>query len=74
MNHAAAYSHRLVVIKDGRKVAEGAPVDVLTPKLLTEVYNVEAEIACHPKTGKLYFHALGLACAKKELPCNQATA
>ncbi len=74
MNHAAAYSHRLVVINHGRKIAEGAPVEVLTPKLLTEVYNVQAEIALHPLTGKLYFHALGLACAKKELPCNQATA
>jgi len=63
MNQAVAYSHRLVVIKDGRLVTEGAPKDVLTPKLLRDVYNVEAEIAHHPLTGKLYFHALGLVCS-----------
>jgi len=74
MNHAAAYSHRLVVIKDGRKVAEGTPCHVLTPALLRDVYNVQAEIALHPLTGKLYFHALGLACTRRELACNQVTA
>lgn len=60
MNQAAAYSHRLVVIKDGRLVTEGPPAKVLTSELLRDVYNVEAEIAFHPLTGKLYFHALGL--------------
>jgi iron complex transport system ATP-binding protein len=60
LNQAAAYSHRLVVIKDGQLVTEGEPAQVLTSDLMRKVYNVEAEIACHPQTGKLFFHALGL--------------
>lgn len=44
LTHAANYSHRVVAIKGGRKIAEGSPEQVITSGLLREVYNVEAEI------------------------------
>ena len=66
INQAAAFSDRIVVIKEGRLVAEGPPLQVLTPELLRSVYRVEAEIALHPHSGKLYCHALGLCPAHRE--------
>jgi len=66
INQAAAFSDRIVVIKEGRLVAEGPPLKVLTPELLRSVYRVEAEIALHPHSGKLYCHALGLCRAHRE--------
>jgi len=66
INQAAAFSDRIVVIKDGRLVAEGPPLKVLTSELLRDVYRVEAEIALHPHSGKLYCHALGLCRAHRE--------
>ena len=41
---AARYADRLVFMKDGAIVAEGAPEDVLTVELLANVYGVEASI------------------------------
>lgn len=45
LNLAAMYCDRLVVLKDGRAVAEGTPDQVLTPALIAEVYGVPAEVA-----------------------------
>ncbi|MGE0487895.1 MAG: ABC transporter ATP-binding protein [Vulcanimicrobiota bacterium] len=53
LNLAAQYCHRLVMLKAGRVVAEGTPDEVFRPDLLAEVYEVEAEVARHPRTGKL---------------------
>lgn len=53
LNLAAQYCHRLVMLKGGKVVAEGSPDEVLRPDLLGEVYEVEAEVARHPRTGKL---------------------
>lgn len=41
---AARWADRLVVIGQGRLVADGAPAEVLTPGLLAEVYGVVARI------------------------------
>lgn len=41
---AAAYAHRLVLMKDGRIIAEGAPETVLTAELLAETYGVAARL------------------------------
>lgn len=45
LNLAAMYCDRLVVLKDGGVVAEGAPSQVLTPGLIGRVYGVPAEVA-----------------------------
>lgn len=42
--HAARYSDRVVVLKDGGVVAEGKPEAVLTRELIREVYQVDAFI------------------------------
>lgn len=42
--HAARYSDRVVVLHDGGIVAVGKPEEVLTSKLIREVYQVEAYI------------------------------
>lgn len=44
LNIAAKFCDTIYVLKDGSVVASGAPRDVLTPKLIREVYEVECEI------------------------------
>ncbi|CAL9407866.1 histidinol phosphatase [Streptomyces sp. DH-12] len=51
LNLAARYCDRLYVLHAGRVTASGPPADVLTPRLLAEVYGVAAEVAVHPRTG-----------------------
>jgi iron complex transport system ATP-binding protein len=48
LNQAARYSDRMIVLKDGAIVADGAPSDVLTPWLLEEVFHVHANIVTDP--------------------------
>ncbi|WP_410170781.1 ABC transporter ATP-binding protein [Corynebacterium antarcticum] len=47
INLAARFCGELLVMKDGRVVAQGEPRTVLTPELLAEVYGVDAEILDH---------------------------
>lgn len=51
LNLAAAYCDRICVLADGGLVAVGPPADVLTERLLAEVYGVEARITSDPDTG-----------------------
>ncbi|MBW1600772.1 ABC transporter ATP-binding protein [Streptomyces sp. JJ66] len=51
LNLAAYYCDRLYVLCDGEVTASGPPGEVLTPKLLSEVYGVASEVAVHPLTG-----------------------
>ncbi|MFV2121080.1 ABC transporter ATP-binding protein [Streptomyces sp. Act-28] len=51
LNLAAYYCDRLYVLRDGEVTASGAPVEVLTPELLADVYGVTAEVCVHPRTG-----------------------
>lgn len=44
LTHAMEVSDWIVVIKDGRKYDEGAPEDVITPKMMKEVYDVDCDI------------------------------
>ncbi|MFF7456496.1 ABC transporter ATP-binding protein [Kitasatospora sp. NPDC008115] len=50
LNLAAYYCDRLYVLRAGRIAAAGPPAEVLTPRLLAEVYGVTAEVAVHPRT------------------------
>lgn len=49
---AAHYCDRIVVLKDGRVIAEGVPADVLTADILREVYGVPVTVMAHPETGR----------------------
>ncbi|GAA0461562.1 ABC transporter ATP-binding protein [Streptomyces sp. NPDC046215] len=51
LNLAAYYCDRLYVLRAGEVTARGTPGEVLTPRLLAEVYGVAAEVAVHPRTG-----------------------
>ena len=44
LNLAAMFCDHLMVLKDGRVVAAGAPREVLTERLVSDVYRVRAEI------------------------------
>ena len=48
LSQAMEVSDWIVVIKEGRKYAEGAPMDVITPKMMKEVYDVECDIVTIP--------------------------
>ncbi|WP_409290385.1 ABC transporter ATP-binding protein [Peribacillus sp. SCS-37] len=52
LNQAARFAHELVAIKSGRIVRQGTPAEVMTPDMLQEVFNIEAEIVADPRTGK----------------------
>lgn len=47
---AVHYADRIVVLRGGRTVATGAPTEVLTPRLLREVFGVVARLALHPRS------------------------
>ena len=41
-------SDRIVVIKDGKKYAEGAPEEIITPRMMKEVYQVDCDVVKLP--------------------------
>lgn len=49
--HAARYSDRVIVLKDGSTVANGEPQKVLTQELIKKVYHVDAYITHDEKMG-----------------------
>ncbi|KRB76598.1 histidinol phosphatase [Nocardioides sp. Root190] len=51
---AAAFCDHLVVLRDGRVVAAGAPPEVLTSDLVDDVYGVEATVGTHEHSGRLH--------------------
>lgn len=48
LNHAIMFSDHLVTIKNGEKYLQGTPEQVVTPYMLREVFEVEAEVIQHP--------------------------
>ncbi|HEY0032292.1 MAG TPA: ATP-binding cassette domain-containing protein [Devosia sp.] len=59
LNLAATYCDALVILHRGKVAACGAPDEVLTPDLLREVYQVNADVLRHPRTGRpiLAYHS-----------------
>lgn len=51
LNHASRYAHHMIAIKKGVVVGEGSPVEVITPDIMREVFNIEADIVQDPRTG-----------------------
>jgi iron complex transport system ATP-binding protein len=50
---AARYCDRLLLLSEGKVVAEGNPWDVLTPQSIEEVFSVKALVYTDPMTGSL---------------------
>ncbi|MGW4352516.1 ABC transporter ATP-binding protein [Nocardia sp. NPDC004582] len=52
LNLAIRYSDRLIVMRDGRIRAQGAPADIIDAELLLEVFNLRAEVLEDPVSGR----------------------
>ncbi len=51
LNQAARYASHLIVLRDGRIVAQGGPADVVTADLVRQVFGVAARVIPDPETG-----------------------
>ncbi|WP_270168063.1 ABC transporter ATP-binding protein [Paenibacillus sp. SYP-B4298] len=51
LNHASRYAQHMIAIKSGRVSGVGEPAQVMTPEILREVFNIEADIVPDPRTG-----------------------
>ncbi len=52
VNLAAAFCDILVLLREGRVIAQGTPDEVLTPALLAEAYDADVWVRRHPATGR----------------------
>lgn len=53
LNFAAALCRQLILLRNGRVVAQGSTGEVLTPETVKALYGVEADVQRHPRTGHL---------------------
>lgn len=51
LNHATRFAHHMVAIKQGQVISEGPTAEVLTERVLGEVFGIRAEIVKDPRTG-----------------------
>ncbi|MGH3693989.1 MAG: ABC transporter ATP-binding protein [Pseudonocardiaceae bacterium] len=51
LNMAARYAQRLIAMRGGKIIAQGAPHDVLTEPLLHEVFGLDAQVLIDPIAG-----------------------
>ena len=51
INLAAEFADHVVLMKEGRAVATGPPREVLTPNLLSEVFEIRVLVDTHPLSG-----------------------
>ncbi|OXI41986.1 ABC transporter ATP-binding protein [Burkholderia aenigmatica] len=61
LNQAMRFADRAIVMRDGRLVADGAPVDVLTPAFVADVFHVRSERLFGASDGVPVCHPLGYA-------------
>ncbi|WP_151772301.1 ABC transporter ATP-binding protein [Streptomyces abyssomicinicus] len=59
LDQTAAVADRVVLLHDGRIVADGEPAEVLTPDRLTATYGIRIEVDTDPLTGHLRTRAVG---------------
>ncbi|MCS3432686.1 Fe(3+) dicitrate ABC transporter ATP-binding protein FecE [Klebsiella sp. BIGb0407] len=52
LNQASRYCDHLVVLAQGRVIAQGTPEEVMKPELLKAVFSIEAEIHPEPISGR----------------------
>lgn len=52
LNLAAAFSDRIVMMRDGQIVAEGSGAEVIRPEQLQQVFEMRADVIADPKTGR----------------------
>jgi iron complex transport system ATP-binding protein len=59
LNFAASVCSTFALLKEGRLLAAGPVADVLTPARIRDLYDVEAEVTRHPRSGRLQVTPLG---------------
>jgi iron complex transport system ATP-binding protein len=64
LNLAAQYAGRLLMLKDGRRFAEGAPAEVVTEANVATVYGSRVQVTRHPEEGTP--HVILLSGQKRE--------
>ncbi len=52
LNLAAGYCDRVILLSQGRIVAQGPPEAVLTPAHIRDVYGARVWVRCHPTSGR----------------------
>lgn len=52
LNLAIRYSDQLIVMRDGRIIAKGAPAEIIDAELLREVFGLEATVLEDPMSGR----------------------
>ncbi len=50
LNQACRYAHHLVALRDGKIYAQGAPQQVMTAQMISEVFQIQAHVAADPIT------------------------
>jgi iron complex transport system ATP-binding protein len=53
LNLAASVCDSLVLLRDGRMLAQGPAADILTPAMVSALYDVEADVTLHHRAGHL---------------------
>ena len=61
LNMAARYCDKLVLLSDGRVLAEGTPGEVLTPETIESAFGVKSAVYQDPITGSLAISLIGPA-------------
>jgi iron complex transport system ATP-binding protein len=59
LNFAAALCRHLVLLRDGRVIASGRTADVLTTDSVRALYDVDADVRRHERTGRLTVTPMG---------------
>ena len=72
LNLAARFADRILVLHRGRAVALGAPVDVLKPALIEQVYGVETDVLT-TVDGRLHVVVRQLACTASQAQASSKT-
>jgi len=53
INQASHFANRIVALKDGSVVSEGAPHEVVSNSLIQTLYDAEVTVQTHPKTASI---------------------
>ncbi|WDL89752.1 ABC transporter ATP-binding protein (plasmid) [Priestia aryabhattai] len=51
INHAARFSHEIVAMKEGEIIKIGTPLEIITPKILKDVFHIDARVMIDPHNG-----------------------
>ncbi|HWI65209.1 MAG TPA: heme ABC transporter ATP-binding protein [Symbiobacteriaceae bacterium] len=69
LNLAAQYADRLLMMKEGRRFAEGAPADVVTEPNVAAVYGSRVKVTVHPEEGSPHVILLSGERSRDEWAC-----